>query len=356
MKLEFRKDDKILYGIVGIALLFIIALYLYHSQKNTVEKFVDPNKDELDLRYEEGGDDDIDPTAECKKNLDSFLKKYNNFKIVGAWAPNGVPVKPFQIDETTVVFIGKDGVYFKMIGFNFCEDPIQRIKGKAVGLVQGLFEDMEGLDETGARTLWKKSTSHDNIGPGLYDLDYDYISTTVKVQTENGPPYVLSDESCKNIFDGYKKNGSKLYGTYIPGGVTTTLYGVVEDNGKEIVVFAGYHDGYYKMVGYDFCQYPPKRIDGRAKKTKKFSVPHYADARFISDFWNSAEHKGIKEGNYKLHLEANKDCSEKGGKPYYYEDKGEWACKSAEKLPPWLQGKADWFIKGATDLPLPGPD
>ena len=407
MKLEFRKNDKMFYVIVGLALLFIIAMYLYHSQKNTIEKF-DPNGDELDIKYEGGYDpkdiqavdpddyygkddsitfspddigdiqavdpddyygeddivtispddireiravdhhdysgkddsitisredpkdvravdhDDTRPKAECKKKLDSFLKNYSDFKIVGLWAPNGVPVKPFQIDNKTVVFIGMDGGYFKMIGFDYCKDPIQRIKGKAVALGKSLF-DIKDLDSTRARILWNQSTPHDNIGPGYYDLDYTYTPKMVKVGREEGPPWLLSDESCKNIFDGYKKYGNKLSGSWIPGGVKTTLHGVVEHNGKEIVVFAGYHDGYYKMVGYDFCQFPPKRIDGRAKKTKKFRIPTEGDKRFISDFWKSADHKGIKEGNYNLNLEVEGVC-ESGEKKYFDKDTGVWKC------------------------------
>ena len=415
MKLEFRKNDKMFYVIVGLALLFIIAMYLYHSQKNTIEKF-DPNGDELDIKYEGGydpedvrvdpddyyrkddsvtfsqedpedvradpddyygkddsvtfsredpeyvradpdnysGKDDIvvsspedpkdlraDPDDtrskdDCKKNLDSFLKKYTDFKIVGSWAPNGVDaLEHIQIDDRTVVFIGRDDGYWKMIGFDICQDPIKRIKGKAVAPSEALLAEARkindltvGYDEKtvlATKMLWEAPTPHDNIGPGYYDLDYNYTPKMVKVWREEGPPWFLSDESCKNIFDGYKKYGNKLSGSWIPGGVKSTLHGVVEHNGKEIVVFAGYHDGYYKMVGYDFCQFPPKRIDGRAKRTKKFRIPTEGDKRFISDFWNSAEHKGIKEGNYNLNLEIEGVC-DSGEKKYFDKGTGVWKC------------------------------
>lgn len=235
---------------------------------------------------------------QCLTNFTSFTNKYKDFKIKGAWAPSsGVVVYPYRFNDT-VVFIGLDGGYYKMIGYNFCNSPEgERITGRAVW-ARG-FGDMnpQKMASDKVREIWEKAgkTIHINISADKYGLTKSLSSV--------GPAVF----KCREQFNLYKPDPI-ISGSWIPGGAKTRDVTPIMDagSGKVIVVFTAYDHPYWKMVGYDFCTAKPERIDGRANTATRSDIDTYRSGELGSimpNMWNNAQHKNINSTNYNLRLE-----------------------------------------------------
>ena len=135
-------------------------------------------------------------------------------------------------------------------------------------------------------------------------------------------PTKLSGLDCEKNYNLYKKFPT-IYGSWARGskGVPTRYIStVIHEGGKKIYVYTGLDDGYWKMVGYDFCETPPKRIDGRAVRAKKIEIDRsrvdeklfgtkvYSQTsahinKIIPNRWNNSLYKNIGPTNYNLILE-----------------------------------------------------
>ena len=237
---------------------------------------------------------------QCDTNFTSFTNKYKDFKIKGAWAPSsGIVVYPYKFNDI-VVFIGKDGGYYKMIGYNFCNSPEgERITGRAV------WDDgfWPALTHARVREIWEKAGKgqHNNISADKYGLTKSLSSV--------GPvgPVGSVVFKCQEQLDLYKPYPI-ISGSWIPGGVKTRDVTPImdADSGKVIVVFTTYQPPYWKMVGYDFCTAEPERIDGRAKKATRSDLAAWRSGELgsiIPNIWNNADYKNINSTNYNLRLE-----------------------------------------------------
>ena len=245
---------------------------------------------------------------DCDKNFGSFTDKYKDFKIVGSWAPRGFVVYPYKFNDT-VVFIGKDDGYYKMIGYNFCNSPEgERITGRALWDGRRVAMNPQKMTSDKVRDIWKKAgaSTYNNVSADKYGLTKSFISGL----------------DCDKNYDSYKKFPT-IYGSYANGskGVPTRyISNVIHEGGKKIYVYTGLDGGYWKMVGYDFCETPPRRIDGRAVRAKKgeidisrrdaklFGTKTYSQTsnyinKMIPEYWNNPLYKNTSRNNYNLRLE-----------------------------------------------------
>jgi surface protein len=232
---------------------------------------------------------------QCLTNFTSFTDKYKDFKIIGAWAPSrGVVVYPYRFNDT-VVFIGVDGGYYKMIGYNFCNSPEgERITGRALwaGRTGAMNPQKMTSDKVGE--IWEKAgrSRNNNISADKYKLTKSLSPAGFK---------------CQEKFNLYKPN-PVIRGGWLPRGATTRYATQITDagSGKVMVVFTAYDRGYWKMVAYDFCTRLPQRMAGRAKKATRSEMIRYKNGTFdsiVPDIWNYAEYKNISSDNYNLILQ-----------------------------------------------------
>ena len=246
---------------------------------------------------------------QCDTNFTSFTDKYKDFKIKGAWAPgSGFVVYPYKFNDI-VVFIGRDSGYYKMIGYNFCNSPEgERITGRALWDGRRVAMNPQKMTSDKVRDIWKKAgaSTYNNVSADKYGLTKSFISGL----------------DCDKNYDSYKKFPT-IYGSYANGskGVPTRyISNVIHEGGKKIYVYTGLDGGYWKMVGYDFCETPPRRIDGRAVRAKKgeidisrrdaklFGTKTYSQTsnyinKMIPEYWNNPLYKNTSRNNYNLRLE-----------------------------------------------------